>query len=99
MSQLLNELKSRYHNRYIIIDSPPPKLTSETNVIARQVDGILLVIRYRSTPKKLVAELTETLGKEKILGVVINKCDFKSQMYSYNKFGRSINYYESYYDG
>ena len=96
MSQLLHELKSRYSDRYIVIDSPPPKLTSETNVIARQVDGIILIVKYRSTPKKLVAELTAMLGKEKMLGVVINMCDFKSASHSYNKYGKYTDYYKSY---
>jgi protein-tyrosine kinase len=46
MSKLLEEVKERYRDRYIVIDSPPPKLTAETNAILRQVDGILLVIEY-----------------------------------------------------
>lgn len=96
MSELLHELQSRYSDRHIVVDSPPPILTSETNVIARQVDGIILVVKYRSTPKKLVAELTEMLGKEKMLGVVVNMCDFKSASHSYNKYGRYTDYYKSY---
>ena len=98
MSKLLDELKSRYSDRYVIIDSPPPSLTSETNVIARQVDAILLVVKYRSTPRKLLADLTEKLGKEKILGAVMNMCDFKSPLQSYNKYGKYTNYYNSYYN-
>lgn len=95
MSELLHEMTSRYKDRYIIVDSPPPKLTSETNVIARHVDAILLVVKYRSTPRKLVADLTEMFGKEKIIGVVFNMCDFKSASYSYNKYGKYMKYHES----
>jgi exopolysaccharide/PEP-CTERM locus tyrosine autokinase len=95
MTDLFHELTSRYGDRYLIIDSPPPKLTSETKVISRHVDGILLVVKYRSTPRKLVADITETLGKEKILGVVFNMCDFKSTSYNYGKYGKYSKYYES----
>ena len=33
MSELLHEMTSRYNDRYIIVDSPPPKLTSGTNAL------------------------------------------------------------------
>jgi len=72
MVELLRKEKERYSNRYIIIDAPPPKLMTESSVIARQVDGILLVIKYGSTPRKLVGELPDILGKEKIMGIVFN---------------------------
>jgi len=71
MSKLLKEVNSRYSNRYIIIDSPPPHLTSETSVVARQVDGILIVVKAGSTSRELVEELLEMMGKEKIIGIVV----------------------------
>ncbi len=86
MSDLLKEVKTRYNDRYIIIDSPPPHLTSETSVIARQVDGILLVVKAGSTKRELVEELLEMMGKEKVLGVVLNWFDINSiKNYGYNK--------------
>ncbi len=72
MSQLINEVKSRYEDRYIIIDSPPPNLTSETNALARQVDGIIIVVRNGKTKIKDVQDLIDTYGRDKILGVVKN---------------------------
>lgn len=87
MSKLLKEVTSRYSDRYIIIDSPPPHLTSETRVIARQVDGILLVVKSGSTDREMVEELIEMMGKEKVLGVVLNWFDMTSmKYYGYNKY-------------
>ncbi|MHC5076800.1 MAG: polysaccharide biosynthesis tyrosine autokinase, partial [Planctomycetota bacterium] len=43
MSKLLGEVTDRYSDRYIVIDTPPPKLTAETSAISRKVDGVLLV--------------------------------------------------------
>jgi len=87
MSKLLKEVTSRYSNRYIIIDSPPPHLTSETSVIARQVDGILLVVKSGSTDRKMVEELLEMVGKEKVLGIVLNWFDMSSmKSYGYSKY-------------
>ena len=89
MSKLLKEVTSKYSDRIIIIDSPPPHLTSETSVIARQVDGILLVVKSGSTDRKMVEELLEMMGKEKVLGVVLNWFDMSSmKYYGYNKYAR-----------
>jgi len=72
MQKLLQEARDRYSDRYIIVDSPPPQLTAETAALAKYIDGIILVVRYGRTPKDLVQDLTIQLGKEKILGVVMN---------------------------
>ena len=72
MKDLLEQVKNRYHDRYIIVDSPPPQLTAETTALAKHVDGIILVVRTGKTPRALVDELIEKLGREKILGVVLN---------------------------
>ena len=89
MSELLKEVTSRYNDRYIIIDSPPPHITSETSIVARQVDGILLVVKAGSTSREMVEELLEMMGKEKVLGVVVNWFDMSSmKSYGYGKYSR-----------
>jgi exopolysaccharide/PEP-CTERM locus tyrosine autokinase len=87
MAELLKEMKERYGDRYIIIDLPPPRLTAETNAIARLVDGIILVIRYGSTRQEMIQDLIDMVGKEKIIGVVFNRCDTRgSHYYGYKKY-------------
>ena len=94
MSELLVEVKERYADRYIVIDSPPPQLTAETSAIARQVDGVLLVIKSGSTPKDLVADLVDIVGRDKILGCVLNWFDLRSSnYYGYGKYGKYSKYY------
>ena len=89
MSALLAEVKERYQDRLIVIDSPPPGLAAETSFLARQVDGILLVVKYGKTPKEDIEDLMETVGSDKILGVVINYLDMPlSRRYGYGKYGR-----------
>lgn len=75
MRRLLHEVKDRYEDRYIIIDSPPPYLTAEANALARQVDGIIIVVKTGKTKRSDVQDLIDTYGKEKILGVVKNFAD------------------------
>ena len=77
MRRLIHEVKNRYEDRYIIIDSPPPYLTSEANALARQVDGIIIVIKTGKTKTSDVQNLIDTYGEEKILGVVKNFAEHK----------------------
>ncbi|MBU4185667.1 MAG: exopolysaccharide biosynthesis protein, partial [Proteobacteria bacterium] len=93
---LLEEVKTRYADRYIIVDSPPPQLTAETGAIARQVDGIIIVVKFGSTRREMVEDMLEKLGKEKILGVIINRFDIQSKNYGYGKYG-NYGKYRKYY--
>ncbi|MDL1968855.1 MAG: polysaccharide biosynthesis tyrosine autokinase [Deltaproteobacteria bacterium] len=93
MSKLLAEVKTRYPDRYIVIDSPPPQLTAETGAIARQVDGIILVVRFGSTRRELVEDTLEKLDKEKIVGVIVNRFDIQSMNYGYGRYGKYGKYY------
>lgn len=72
MRRLISEAKMRYEDRYILIDTPPTLITSETNALAKHVDGILLVVKHGYTRKDHIQEIVDTHGKEKILGVVYN---------------------------
>ncbi len=72
MRQLIKEARQRYSDRFIIFDTPPPYITSEVNALARQVDGVIIVIRNGQTKKKAVEALVNVYGREKILGAVHN---------------------------
>lgn len=87
MKNLLKETKSRYGDRYIIVDSPPPQLTAETTALANYIDGIILVIKYGSTPKDLIKDMLEKLGREKVIGVVMNGYRVPTtERYGYGKY-------------
>jgi len=47
------------------------------------MDGVILVVRYRSTPKQAILETVENLGRENILGVVFNAVRETGQKYKY----------------
>jgi len=97
MSRLLQEVKYRYSDRFIVIDSPPPKLTAETSALSRQVDGVILVIEYGRTSREMVLDLVDTIGKEKILGVVFNKLDMRfAHYYGLGKYKTYSKYYQKY---
>ena len=83
MRRLIHEVKNRYEDRYIIIDSPPPYLTAEANALARQVDGIVIVVKTGKTKRADVQDLIDTYGREKILGVVKN---FSERQQGFKKY-------------
>ena len=83
MRALVEELKSRYDDRFVIFDSPPGQFMAETAFLARMMDGILLVVRYGKTPRDLIHNTLENIGREKILGVVFNASDESRGDYSY----------------
>jgi protein-tyrosine kinase len=86
MTRLLKEARERYSDRYIIIDAPPPSMTAEAHVMAKQVDGIVLVVSYRGAKIDHIKKVAETLGKDKIIGVVFNRV--RTPVFSYYGYGK-----------
>jgi Mrp family chromosome partitioning ATPase len=95
MEALVRELKSRYNDRYIIFDATPLLATSEPEVLARLVDGILIVVRAGVTPRETVKQAIASLDPNKILGFVLNDVEFKSSGLFSRYFG-SDGYYIKY---
>jgi protein-tyrosine kinase len=72
MQNLITELKYRYADRYIIIDTPPVLLFAETKIISALSDGIIFVVREGLAPLQHIVEALDSLKDEHLLGVVYN---------------------------
>lgn len=72
MQGLVHQLASRYEDRFIIFDSPPMGVASETSVLAKQVDCAVVVVRWGVSGREHIKKLVEDIGREKIIGVVFN---------------------------
>jgi len=72
------------------LDSPPVQAASETAVLARQVDGVILVVRWGGSRRENLRKLVELLGPDRILGVVFNA--FETNILDEKLFG-SYEYY------
>jgi receptor protein-tyrosine kinase/non-specific protein-tyrosine kinase len=83
MQNLIEELKNRYSNRYIIIDSSPLLSTAEPAALASEADGVLLVVRERFAPRKEVEHALSILHGANILGIVLNCDDAQPRRYYY----------------
>jgi protein-tyrosine kinase len=94
MKSLITELKTRYEDRYIVLDSSPLLATTEPNVLHDMVDGIILVVKSGVTPRESVQQALKGLDKEKILGVVLNGMEFKTEALVERYFGARRYYHE-----
>lgn len=83
MRLLVDELRSRYDDRFIIFDSPPGQFTAETAFLARLMDAVILVARYGKTPRNLIEETIGNIGRDRIFGVVFNASHERQRDYRY----------------
>lgn len=72
--------------RYVLLDSPPILLCPEMMLLSSQADATILVVRAWQTPKKLVKEAANVVGKKKLLGVVLNGSQDSITEYGYNGY-------------
>ncbi len=100
--ELLNTFKEEYD--YIIIDTPPINVVSDALVVAPRTDGMVLVVRDKTTYHEEFRSAASSVefANVKILGVVINALDLKSSekykyKYKYKYRYRYQNYDNSVY--
>jgi exopolysaccharide/PEP-CTERM locus tyrosine autokinase len=84
MQQLLDEIKNRYVDRYLIIDTTPVLPFAEPQFIANAVGGVLFVVREGYTSTDKVTKALSLLKNHNLLGVV---CNGMSQVTSGGKYG------------
>jgi Mrp family chromosome partitioning ATPase len=90
MQNLISDVRDRYSDRFVILDTTPLELTPETSVLVNQVDGVLLVVKYGKTPRTLAKSAIEKIGKKKLLGIVFNGYD--KPMQKYTRYGYGYGY-------
>lgn len=72
MKSFINKLIEYNSDRIILLDSPPSSFSAETMVLAQYVDGVVLIIRPGVAPREEVKKFVDTIGREKIRGIVYN---------------------------
>ncbi|MFA5700477.1 MAG: XrtA-associated tyrosine autokinase [Desulfuromonas sp.] len=83
---LLLEIKNRYADRYIIVDTTPLLPFAEPQFIANVVDGVLLVVREGYTSMDKLNKALGLLKNHNLLGVVCNAAR-QSQDHKYGYYG------------
>jgi len=93
MQAFIQELKTRYADRYIIIDTPPILLFAETRKISAFADGTILVVKEGLATVENISEAIDILKGTTVLGIVYNHASL------HNLNGRSYYHYYSHYYG
>jgi protein-tyrosine kinase len=57
---------------WIIVDSPPAVPVSDSAILAKACDGVLLVVRSHSTPFELARKAREEFPEQMLVGMVLN---------------------------
>jgi capsular exopolysaccharide synthesis family protein len=71
MRRIVAEARMKFD--WVIIDTPPVALLPDANLLAAMADGAILVVRAGSTPWDLAQRAVQAIGRERILGVVLNR--------------------------
>ena len=73
MKTLVNKMKERYADRYILFDTPPVLVGADSIALAPLVDCILMVVIEGQTTMSDIKRATAALPQEKIIGYVMNR--------------------------
>jgi non-specific protein-tyrosine kinase len=73
MKTLVEEMKTRYKDRYVIFDVPAVLDGADAMAFAHYVDGILMVIREGQTPIQDIKKALEVIPTQKFLGFALNR--------------------------
>jgi Mrp family chromosome partitioning ATPase len=84
MGRLLNVLKTNFD--FILIDSPPILQSTEAELIAPWVEGVVLVINAHTTRREVVMRAAERMIQQKeFLGAVFNQQEFIIPQFLYKR--------------
>jgi len=85
MNRILTE--ATQHFDWVIVDTPPVALLPDANLLAAMIDTAILVIAANSTPYPLIQRAVESIGEQRILGVVLNRMSASAIGGAYNYYG------------
>ncbi len=94
MKKFIEEARKKFD--YIIVDTPPIAVVTDTQVISSYLDAFIFVIRYNYSNKQVI-ELANKINKDKLflnMGVVLN--DISDQGYYGYSYKYSYGYQYSY---
>lgn len=90
MRRIIQEAAASFD--WVLIDTPPVALLPDANLLAAMVDVALLVVRAGACPYALVERAVEAVGRDRIVGVVLNAVEESALRNGFNS-----HYYNYYY--
>lgn len=73
MRRIIDEAAQRFD--WVVLDAPPIGPVADASLLASMVDGAVFVVRAGRTSFAAVERAVESLGRDRILGVILNGVD------------------------
>ncbi len=91
--EFITQVRQRYDT--ILFDTPPVLAVTDAQVLATQVDGIMIVIAAGQTQVELAKRARQAVARVdgRFLGFILNNFDVANSYGSYYKYYRYYNYY------
>ena len=82
--EFLNQARQEFD--YVLIDTPPARMASDSTILAAQADGVLLTLDSKKTRKTALRQTVHRLERvgANVLGTVMIKADFSKGEYLYH---------------
>jgi capsular exopolysaccharide synthesis family protein len=89
--QYLNQLQTEANYDYVLVDSPPINLTSESMLMTPTIENVLFVVQPGQSDRNSVIDSLEQLKlhKAQIKGLILNGVDSSSNSYRYGYVSQS----------
>jgi capsular exopolysaccharide synthesis family protein len=83
VERLLGECRERF--TWIVLDAPPVASVTDSLLLAKLADMVLVVVRYNKVDRKLARRSMAALGRTnaRVVGIVLNGLDPKQDSYHY----------------
>jgi protein-tyrosine kinase len=88
MRRIVAEARMKFD--WVIIDTPPVALLPDAGLLAAMAEAAVLVVGAARTPFDIIQRTVDTIGRDKIMGVVLNRAE--------NAKFRGGKQYEAYYE-
>jgi len=85
MRRLVAEAAARFD--WVLIDTPPVGFLSDANLLAAMVDVTLFVVRAGKSPFRLIQRALDAVGRNRIIGVVLNAVKESDDVVGYGYYG------------
>ncbi len=72
MREIVMELKKRYPDRYIFVNAPSMKLSSEVQILSNVSDMVIFEVDAGTVTEAQVADAVEMIGSERVAGIVFS---------------------------
>lgn len=93
MATMLKEMKERYSDRYIIIDTPPVLPFAESRTLGRLADMVVLVVKEGRLSKHELRETMEALSGANVAGAVYSQASQSASGNRYTGYSKYHYYY------